>query len=122
MEAPIIRDEEERDREQTSTLAISRVPSAERMRVNSRNNSRVELRQSKSTYRILSTTGQQFFREPTAQTLAPIKPLERVQTAKSNANEGEMRRTRLLMDKISGKHLMELKNSKIDEYESNVHN
>jgi hypothetical protein len=122
MEAPIIRDEEERDREQISTLAISRVPSAERMRVNSRNNSRVELRQSKSTYRILSTTGQQFFREPTTQTLAPIKQLERVQTAKSNANEGEMRRTRLLMDKISGKHLMELKNSKIDENESNLHN
>jgi hypothetical protein len=42
-------------------LGLSRVPSAERMRLNSKNNSRVDLRASKSTYRILSTTGQQFF-------------------------------------------------------------
>ena len=33
--------------------------------------------------------------------------MERVHTAKSNANEGEMRRTRVLMDKISGKNMME---------------
>ena len=95
-------------------MALSRVPSAERMRPNSRNNSRVELRASKSTYRILSTTGQQFYREPTQPNLAPLKSFERIQTAKSNANEGEMRRTRVLMDKISGKHLMEQKFMKVE--------
>jgi len=53
---------------------LSRIPSAGKMRPSSKNNSRIELRASKSTYKILSTTGQQFFREPpTLQTLAPIK-------------------------------------------------
>lgn len=35
-----------------------------------------------------------------------VKTLERVQTAKSKASEGEMRRTRVLMDKISGRQLV----------------
>ena len=85
---------------------MSRVPSAERLRGNSRKHSRIELKNSKSQVRIQAVTQVGFHREPTVQSLAPLK-LERVQTAKSNANEGEMRRTRVLMDKISGKHLLE---------------
>ena len=72
IEMPTVRDEDSEEKEKSS-LALSRVPSAERMRLNSRNNSRVELKASKSTYRILSTTGQQFYRDPTQPILAPIK-------------------------------------------------
>lgn len=75
------------------------------MRPTSRRNSKVELRASKSTYRIVSTTGQHFFKETNTQSVAQFKPMERLQTAKSNANENELRRTRILMDKISGKQV-----------------
>lgn len=33
--------------------------------------------------------------------------MERLQTAKSNVNENELRRTRVMMDKISGKQATE---------------
>ena len=105
-------------KDEKNSLALSRVPSADKMRPNSRKNSRVEIKHSKSTYRIVSNTGQQFFREPTVQSLAPLKQTERVQTAKSNVNEGEMRRTRVLMDKISGKNLAESR-GRIDTQEDN---
>lgn len=99
-------EEREDSSERESVVALSRVPSADKMRPGSRKNSRVDLRISKSSYRILSTTGQQFFREPPVAVVTG-KTLERVQTAKSKASEGEMRRTRVLMDKISGRQLAE---------------
>jgi hypothetical protein len=100
------REEESQEKEQSSLVA-SRAPSADRIRPISRQNSKVDLKHSKSTFRIVSNTGQQFFRETNTQSFAQLKTVERIHTAKSNANEGEMRRTRVLMDKISGKHMME---------------
>lgn len=71
-----------------TSLAISRVPSADKMRPSSRKNSKVDLRVSKSTYKILpSSTAQHFFKDQNTQSVAQFKPIERVQTAKTNANE-----------------------------------
>lgn len=114
IEPQALREEESPEKEMTS-LAISRVPSADKMRPSSRKMSKVDLRVSKSTYRILpSSTVQNFFKDPNAQSVTQFKPIERVQTAKSNTNEGEMRRTRVLMDKISGRQGTEAGRPKIE--------
>lgn len=97
----------------TNNITLSRAPSAERLQRNrvdtNISNSRVDLKTSKSTYRIMSTTMQQFNRNTvnvndTVNIFNNNPPIERAKTAKGlGSNEEEMRRTRLLMDKISGK-------------------
>jgi hypothetical protein len=65
----------------------------------------------------MSTTGQQFHRDTSNQTINIFNstPIERAKTAKGlGSNEEEMRRTRLLMDKISGKNNYEKMNSRPD--------
>lgn len=59
----------------------------------------------------MSTTTQQFQRNETNQTLNIFNNLERAKTAKGLAqNEEEMRKTRVLMDKITGKASLEARN------------